>query len=228
MIILKNIFFIVPLSLILVGCETMQPRVVSDVTAYSSTTNFTGKRVHLSAFPVEKNNSLEWQAFKQKIAIKLLQQGMSATDLESADYVAFVSYGIDGGTTSQYTYSTPIYGQTGGGTTTHSGSVSTYGSSGSYGYGTYSGTSTTMPTFGVVGSRVNTGTSTTFKRNLAIDIVTKDTLNSSSPEKLFEGRLISSGSCGILGDVIDEMIDALFLKFPSGSGRVTVPGTFNC
>jgi hypothetical protein len=227
---IKKFLFVFSLSLILAGCETysVQPRLVADVTAYSSTSNFAGKKIHLSAYPVEKNSSLEWQSFRQKISNKFMLQGISITDLKSADYVAFVSYGIDDGTTSQYTYSTPIFGQTGGGTTTHSGSVNTYGSSSNYGYGTYSGTSTTMPTFGVVGSRINTASQTNYKRNLAIDMVTASSLESGNPEKVYEGRLKSTGYCGSIGEVIDEMIDALFIKFPSGSGRVTVPSVVNC
>lgn len=224
---IKNkLWFYIPLSLMLAGCETSH--IVADVTSYSSTSNFTGKTVHLSAYPVDKNNSLEWQSFKQKLSTRLIQRGISTTDLKSADYVAFVSYGIDDGTTSQYTYSTPIYGQTGEETTTHFGSINTYGSGGNYGYATHSGISTTVPTFGVVGSKINTATRTEYKGNLAIDMVTAASLESRNPEKVYQGRLTSTGSCSRISEVIDEMIDALFTKFPSGSGRVRVPSIINC
>ncbi len=85
-----------------------------------------------------------------------------------------------------------------------------------------------MPTYGVVGSSTSTVTSDVYTRKLAIDIVTSDTLNSEKPDKVYEGRVTSKGSCGAIAEVMDEMLEALFSKFPNGSGLVEVPGTFNC
>ena len=120
--------------------------------------------------------------------------------------------------------STPIYGQTGGGTTYTSGTVSTY----SGGYGSYSGTSYTMPTYGVVGSSTSSVQSTVYKRQLAIDIVEASSVDADNPSKVYEGRLNSAGSCGAMTEVMDELIEALFIKFPNDSGRVVVEGKFDC
>ena len=45
---------------------------------------------------------------------------------------------------------------------------------------------------------------------------------------MFEGRVKSTGMCGMLSEVIDEMAKALFMKFPSGSGNLIIEGKFNC
>jgi len=163
------------------------------------------------------------KAYKQKFALQFRDRGLTITDVDTSDYIAFISYGIDNGTTPQETYSYPIYGQTGGGTTYHSASVSTDGS-----YGTYSGTSTQEPTYSVVGSQAYTVNVTEYSRNLAMDIVTSESLKLGQTEKVYEGRLTSRGSCSQMSEVIDELIEALFTKFPNGSGRVEVPSITDC
>ena len=150
--------------------------------------------------------------------------GFSIAPEGSADYIAFVSYGIDGGTEQTGVTSTPVYGQTGGGTTYSSGTVSSY----SGGYGSYSGTSYTMPTYGIVGSSTSSYSYTTYKRSLALDIVEAATVEDGEPVKVFEGRLTSSGSCGIMREVIDEMIEAIFTDFPNANGKIVIPSKANC
>ncbi len=115
--------------------------------------------------------------------------GLDIGSIGSADYVAFISYGIDSGKTKKDLVSTPIYGSTGGGTTSHSGTYSTYGG----GYGSYSGTSYSMPTYGVLGTSTVSGE--VFTRNIAVDIVLRETLKDKKPTKVYEGRLRSAGSC---------------------------------
>ena len=46
--------------------------------------------------------------------------------------------------------------------------------------------------------------------------------------RVYEGKLVSTGSCGIINEVIDEIIEAFFMKFPKESGKVTVPGIYDC
>ncbi len=220
-----KIWALLPIAFLIAGCSSppIIPVVVSTVTAHSSVDDFHSKNIHLSAFPIENNNSPEWEKYKQKFSVQFRDRGLTITDVDAADYIAFISYGIDNGTTSQETYSYPIYGQTGGGTTYHYGSVSSYGS-----HGRYSGTSTQEPIYGVVGSKARTVNVTTYSRNLAMDIVTSESLKLGGSEKVYEGMLISRGSCAGMNEVIDELIEALFTKFPNGAGRVEVPGTFDC
>ena len=46
--------------------------------------------------------------------------------------------------------------------------------------------------------------------------------------RVYEGKLISTGNCGMMNEVIDEIIEAFFMKFPKESGKVTVPSIVNC
>lgn len=168
------------------------------------------------------NQSLEFQLYKTKIEQRLSLAGYSVTPTAAADQVALVAYGIDTGQTSAV--STPIFGQTGGGTSYHSGTV--YGSGGS---AAYSGTSYSMPRYGVVGSY--TGAQTTYGRAIAIDIIkiSKDKTDAVKP--LYQGRVISRGSCGAISEVFDEMLEIMFKSFPGESGKsktMNVPANFNC
>ena len=182
------------------------------------------KTIAVVGYPEETNTSLEFGRYRSKFEQKFIAVGFSIAPAETANYIAFVSYGVDTGTSVTSLVSTPIYGQTGGGTTYTSGTVSTY----SGGYGSYSGTSYTMPTYGVVGSSTSSVQSTVYKRQLAIDIVEASSVDADNPSKVYEGRLNSAGSCGAMTEVMDELIEALFIKFPNDSGRVVVEGKFDC
>ncbi len=60
-----------------------------------------------------------------------------------------------------------------------------------------------------------------------MDIVTTKTLDNKYPEKIYEGRLTSKGSCGQIIQVMDEFIEALFEGFPGKSGegkRIVISG----
>ena len=211
---MKKIMLGIITALSLAGCST----VISNVSSFSTLpVPLSGQTIHLVAYPEERKNTLEWKSYQTKFANAFLIAGFTLAPFESADYVAFISYGIGDGKTIKSLVSTPVYGQTGGGTTYHSGSVSTSGS-----YGTYSGTSHTVPTYGIVGMSTNTVTRTIYTRNIAIDIAERASLNTAQPVKVYEGRLTSTGSCSQIPEVIDELIEAMFRKFPDGAGKVSV------
>lgn len=154
------------------------------------------------------NQSLEFQLYKTKIEQRLAAAGYEIAPISAADQVALIAYGIDTGQTSAV--STPIFGQTGGGTAYHSGTV--YGGGGS---ASYSGTSYSMPQYGVVGSY--TRAKTNYSRAIAIDIVNMAKTNSINA--LYQGRVISRGSCGAISEVFDEMLEIMFKNFPGASGK---------
>jgi len=176
-------------------------------------TPYANKKVAVLGYPKEINESLEWKSYKPALESQFHKQGFIISNENDADYIAFVTYGISDGKTTTQVGSVPQYGSTGGGTTYHSGSVSTM----SGGYGSYSGSSYSMPTYGVIGSSNYSYNTTEYKRTLAINLVDKST-----NKKVYEGKAISTGSCGLIGEVIDEIAEALFQKFPTGSGKVTI------
>lgn len=166
--------------------------------------------------------SLEFQLYKKKIEQRLSAVGYRIVPISTSDQVAIVAYGIDTGQTS--TISVPIFGQTGGGTSYQSGTV--YGSGGS---ASYSGTSYSMPTYGVVGSY--TGSQTTYARAIALDIVNIPKTKTAPIQPIYQGRVISRGTCGAIAEVFDEMLEIMFKNFPGESGKsktLEVSGNFNC
>jgi hypothetical protein len=127
------------------------------------------------------------------------------------DMLVYFGYGIDDGQT--VSGSMPLYGQTGGGTSYSYGHVNTsYGTSASY-----SGTTYTAPTYGVVGSIPYS--TRIYNRSLWLEILDAKTSTASSPVKVFEGRVQSSGGSSDIAAVLPTMIEALFKNFPGPSGK---------
>lgn len=218
--IVKGIVVVVA-ALILSGCiadDDGPMKVVSTVTPFHriATADIVGKKVAILAYPPERQLSLEFEAYRDKIKAKFESLGIVVVDTAAqADWLAFFSYGIDDGTQRSEVVSSPVFGQTGGGTAYHSGSIiGPVGQSATYG-----GTSYTMPTYGVTGYRSDTISVTTFRRNLALDIVDRASFDKGAPAKLYEGRLISRGSCGALAGVFDPLVTALFQNWPGPSGQ---------
>jgi hypothetical protein len=144
------------------------------------------------------NSSLEFAHYKKQIENKLAAIGYTiVNNPNEAQYIGLVAYGIDNGKSS--IVSTPIFGQTGGGAT-------------------YSGTSYTMPTYGVVGSEISS--ETIYIRAIALDIVDAGSLKNGTPKKVYEVRAKSTGKCGIIAGVFEEMLEAMFKDFPGISGKV--------
>lgn len=202
------------LVVILTGCETLQQqqRINSTTTSFSDPAFKVGGSIAIIAADEVKNSSLEFAHFRKIIADKLTFFGYQVVeDLNVANQVAIVSYGIDNGRSKLV--STPVYGQIGGGTSYTSGTVT----SGS-GFGTYSGTTYSIPQFGVVGS--SSDTVTVYSRALAIDLVDGASFRSGNTKKLLEIRTSSSGSCGNITPVLPFIIDATFAVFPGESGVV--------
>ena len=195
----------VALAIVLTGCAGF---------VQTSSTTFQGPnhemRGKIIVMPIDKSqeSSLEFSSVSNYLARKLAIKGYdTALSLDDAQFMAFITYGIDSGTTS--VSSVPIYGQTGGGTSYTTGTVTN-----SYGRtGTYSGTTTTMPTYGMVGAVPVR--STEYKRRVNIDIWRRDV----TPIKVYELKGLSSGSCGNINAILFNIIDGMFLNFPGESGR---------
>ena len=160
------------------------------------------------------NSTLAFQTYKKKFESQLSMVGyMIETDPNKADFIALVAYGIDDGKTALV--STPIWGQTGGGETIYSAS----GEMVAY----------TMPTYGVKGS--STSSLTTYDRAIAMDILEAQSFKKGNPVKVYEGRTKSTGSCSVIVEVCDEMLEAMFTDFPGENARnrtQRVTGTFDC
>ena len=201
----------------------MTSGIIANVSVFHNITEkYKGKKVVVLPFQTELESSLEFQNYKKTIENNLQKYGFNIVqEKDSSDFIAFVSYGIDGG--KDKLFSSPVYGSTGGGSGTFSGSSYNYGTGGTT---YYSGTTYSMPTFGVVGSR--TSSVTTYKRQLAMDLVETSTLESKKINKVYEGRVTSKGHYSMIAPVMPAMLESLFRDFPKKSGStvtISIPAT---
>lgn len=204
---------------ILYGCNTIAPVVRTNITVFYTDHYSPRGTIAVVASDVGVNNSLEWAAYKNKFEAKFADNGyIIEQDPNNAQFIALVAYGIDNGETA--IVSIPIYGRTGGGTTT------TIGTAGNV---NYTAISYTMPTYGVVGTSTNSQTE--YTRAIALDIIDADSMKENSPNKVYEGRAKSIGTCSVIVEVFDEMLEAMFTDFPGENGRnrkIESPSITNC
>lgn len=185
------------------ACSTLE--VKTNATAfYVAEFKSTGSIFILSA-DAEKNNSLEFAHYKQKIEDKLVVAGYSiAANADVAEYIAIVAYGIDNGKTS--VISTPIFSSP---NALYGGRLS------SNPHRPYM-----MPSYSVVGT--STDSFTTYTRAIALDIVDAKSLKTVTIEqaqKVYESRVKSTGKCAVIAGVFDQLLEAMFQNFPGDNGK---------
>lgn len=191
---------------LLTGCAGM---VQSNVAVFHELPTMPTK-VKYAAIPFkDQQGSLEHKSYERLIKEELAKRGFVEVPTEEADVVMFFSYGIDSG--KEVVSSYPIFGQTGTSSSYTSGTVTSYGN-----YATYSGTTYKTPTYGVVGSGVTSDTE--YTRFLKVELLESPALAKGDIKKIYEAKVISSGSNNQVAVVMPTMIKALFEDFPGKSG----------
>ena len=168
----------------------------------------------------EKARTLEFEAYAGFVEEALRREGFEVVLVgQPAELVALFDYGIDQGRDEIYSYAIPQFGQTG------IQSSQTVGAIQNYGYGAmYSGTTTYTPSFGITGWTPQVGTRRVFRRAVALQIY--DVSAGDEPVHVYQSVAVSEGQSGALGDVVDEMIAAIFEDFrATGVRSVSVPMT---
>jgi Domain of unknown function (DUF4136) len=194
-----KIYLLLVIAVILAACGT--PAIDANVTAFYTpeVRKIASKTVAVRAVPTEKESSLEFKSYRPKIERKLRLVGFDiAEPTEDPDFIANVSYGIDGREQKSSTSSGPYFGSVGVG----------------IGVGN-------APFYGGVARTYNTQTWEEYSRFIAIDIVDAGTVNSDNPVRIYEGRVQSVGKCPTLAGVFDGVLDAMFEGFPGVNGKTT-------
>ncbi|WP_373086184.1 DUF4136 domain-containing protein [Sneathiella sp.] len=204
-----RLFIFLFVGVLLAACT--KPTIDANVTAFYTPelTTIDTKTIAIRAQEENQESSLEFLSYRPKIEAKLSYVGFTVVkETENPDYIALVSYGLDGTEPKSSTTSSPVFG--------------------SVGIGAYGGRS---PFFGSVGQSYNTQTWQEYSRFLAIDIVDADTVRSSNSARIYEGRVKSVGRCPTLAGVFDEVLDAMFEDFPGANGKtvfVKIPWDGSC
>jgi Domain of unknown function (DUF4136) len=155
----------------------------------------------------EKANTLEFAEYAELIKEGLRTHGFRVVDpTQSPELVAVFEYGIDNGRDVTHSYSIPTYGQTGVSSSFTTGQITSYGSQSSY-----SGTTTYTPSYGITGYTPMTGSRTIYRRLVILDIY--DLTSGKDPAAKFQATVLSEGTSAMMGEVIDEMVEALFDGF---------------
>lgn len=189
--------------MMLFGCVT-GPRFVVKVDSISAPD--TKSKIRYILAPGVKNvkeTDLQYLEYANYITQALNSEGYAnAPDFNNADIIIFLGYGIGNPETHQYTYSTPIWGQTGG-TLISTPTLTTY-----------------TPTYGVTGSTTNTKTRTSYRRYMFLDAIdvekykkTKETIQA------WKTMVTSTGSSGDLRRIFPVLVAASKEYFGTNTGQ---------
>jgi len=190
---MKNLLVATVLLAMLSGCALLRSQVA---VVHQLPKDLSGTTYVMIPFK-EQEGRLEHKAYEETVRQELNAKGFRETTVDQAQTVVFFAYGIDKGRAVDSSY--PIIGQTGVETC----STSCLDSS-------------PWPTYGVVGTRETRQTE--YTRVLRLDIVDKQALAEGNIKKLYEGKVVSSGSSDQLMKVLPTMVKALFEDFPGQSG----------
>jgi hypothetical protein len=211
-----KVFGLCVVAFVLVSCQSFGPRVKGYVKSFSqSMSDHRNASIFIIGPGSDSPRYLEFeQVYRPKVEAHLRKKGFQVTrDDDNASLAAVFLYRV--GDRETYTESVilPEYVQTSsGGVVTKPG---------------YMGTTYKAPTYGYV-DKTTTYSSSSYTRFAHLEIFTAESLKGDDWVKVYEGNITSTGRCGNLSEVIDEMLEGLFSKFPNGSGRVTIPGNFSC
>lgn len=172
--------------------------------------------------PAEIEGSPEFKRYKKILESHFAEEGFDITDdIYRADYVAFMNYGMDDGHTITRSYTNPVYGTVTDGMVAQGEAASSDAI-----MANRSGESYSPGTEGVVRYDTSTSSKTVYTGHLNVDMFEMG--KSGLGEKVFETKLLSKGSCGRLGEVMDELVESIFIDFPNTNGKQQIQGELNC
>ena len=174
------------------------------------------KYVLLSGEEGIQETSLQFKEYASFVNRALSAKGYILVDEHNeAETAIFLTYGIGDPTTSTYTYSVPVWGQTGVSSSSTYGTVSSYG-----GYGTYSGTTTYTPTYGITGYSSRVGQQTTYFRHAELTAVDLASFTGPESTPIWKTTIGSSGTSGDLRHVFPVMLGAAAEYIGENTGEI--------
>ncbi len=201
---LKNTRFHVLLLVCLLGLSACESTVRTQIQTFrndAAGAALSGK-VYIAPAGGEKDNSLEFDFYRKKLAQRLAAIGLTETDKASADYIATLGYGVS--RQEKDRPNTRVY-------------VSGY-------WGHY-------PRSGLIMGE-NLGSEYEFVRELSFKIDRNDGSSEQKPaEKIVQILATSEGACQHLSVVYDEMLEAIFANLWRANGSLvtlTVKGDAKC
>lgn len=169
------------------------------------------------ADPNTTGGSLQFREYASYIERALQEKGYKLTDnINEAQVIVFLAYGISEPHESHYSYSTPVWGQTGVSSAYTTGSVYNYGG----GTSSYSGTTTYTPQYGITGYQSHSGTRISYTRHVVLDAYDlKEYQKTQKEVQLWRTTITSSGSSGDLRQVFPVMVAASLKHIGKNTGK---------
>jgi hypothetical protein len=188
---MKRLFVALLASLLAAACAEVR----SGVTVTHSMTAPAGKTVAIVPYAPALAMAPDFASYTQKLAAHLQASGYRVVPqaaAQTADYIAFFHYGVDGSTAVNPFQSVP---------SPQTGSIITYGLRGPFSHATHTLYSRTVILEIVDRARFRPTEPATYVS-----------------ARVYSGWVKSDGGCGDMAPVIDPMLNALFAEFPGRSG----------
>ena len=188
--------------LVLSGCAS---RISGDVTTFHENVMPAGETIRVVAADPEKNQSLEFRSYAQRINEELRRIGYTPVTEPDvvADLIAEVDYEVEAGPTEVYTDRSRSYVRY------HFGFGRYYNP---WYFGFYD------PFYDPLWSQPEVYSNPTWQRSLELNIQKAD----GEHERVFEARVESNGNENSLPEVMPYLITAMFENFPGESGTTKV------
>lgn len=197
-----SISLLVAISAFIGGCSSF--KVKSDVDSLARTDAAQKKNyLVMPGLRGVQETDLQYQEFVTYVDAVLQERGLiKVTSTDDADILIFFSYSMGDPQVNQYTYSTPIFGQTG------VSSASTYGNVSST--GAFSATTTYTPTYGVTGSAIQTKREVLYTRMVQLEAMDVPTYRADKKlVQVWKTSVISTGTSGDLRLVMPFLVAAM-------------------
>lgn len=168
-------------------------------------------------------SDLYFKEYSSYLHTILNSRGYKQSDLDEAELIIFVRYGIGNPGLHSYSYSIPIIERTDPGSTTTRSSSSTYGTVGNTSVTANTSTTSTVeskPKYDVVGTNTYSGTYTTYFRYFVIDAIDlNDFRKSGVLNTAWRTTITSEGSSNDLRLVIPAMLAASLKYIGTNTGK---------
>jgi hypothetical protein len=184
-----------------------------------------GERVFVAPPVVDGQATLEMREYVRLAQDQFRQRGYTVVGSPAeAELLAIIGLEIDAGRDVQRAYSIPQFGVTGYSGAQTFGTVTGFG-----GVGTYTGTTFFTPQYGITGYITGMETTRVFSRSGRM--VVARSVSAGQPPIVYDVRVDSQGSCGMLAAIAPAIVEAMFATFPNGGTRtlnLPMPANAQC
>ena len=192
------------------------PRVTGQVQSFAQEAAFEDvSSVYITSGSGLTDQSLEFKSYRDLLSAHLLKAGLDPVKaVKDADLIAEFSYIVDEGSTVVETRENPRH-------------FYPYGSYGIGSGGSHRHVGATF-NFPLSSSQRTTIQRDVYTRTVSLTLLRTEPRESADPERIYEGKIVSKGSCPLLNQVMPEMLEGLFSNFPNTSGAIEIESDKNC